>query len=143
MGLVHGSWGLAEIPKGRNWGGLYRGDFRGHTGGGVHAYCRLIPSAAAEDQVRALTGNRSSECSLHPRAVCILFRLGSGALIRLGGHQLEGGFSPSGLKCSGLGGSRLPSESENPWDAVGVPLWAPLMEMRTLLPGGPPPLPRG
>lgn len=106
VGLVHGSWGLAEIPKGRNWGRLYRGDFRGHTGGGVHAYCRLIPSAAAEDQVRALTGNRSSECSLHPRAVCILFRLGSGCSGWVG-TSWKGGFSPSGLQGSGLGGSRL------------------------------------
>ena len=130
MGLVHGSWGLAEIPKGRNWGRLYRGDFRGHTGGGVHAYCRLIPSAAAEDQVRALTGNRSSECSLHPRAVCILFRLGSGCSGWVG-TSWKGGFSPSGLQGSGLGGSRLALCPRIP----GM-LWA-------SLPGPPPPPPRG
>lgn len=54
MALVPGFWGLVGTPEGKNWGRLNWEDFRGHTGGGVgmHASFRLIPSAAAEDQVR-------------------------------------------------------------------------------------------
>ena len=63
--------------------------------------------------------------------------------LRLGGHQLEGGVFSFRAAMLRAGWKQARSVSENPWDAVGVPPWAPLVEVRAVLPGGPPPLPGG
>lgn len=64
--------------------------------------------------------------------------------IRLCGHQLEGGFSPSGQKMLRAGRKPAPLCVRGPPGMLWVPLpVAPLVETCTLLPGGLPPLPRG
>lgn len=85
--------GINQDPRGQDLGQIKLGRVSEDTfclGGGLPASLEgrgvdttqcsvtfLIPGAAAEDHgyVRCLIGNRSSERSPHPRAVCIAFRL--------------------------------------------------------------------
>lgn len=91
--LVPGLRGLTKTPEGRIWGRLNSGGFqRTHFAWGVvclrplraDAWTLLSAASPSLFQVQqlkttatlgALIGNRSSECSPHPRAVCIAFRL--------------------------------------------------------------------
>lgn len=131
MAVVLGFRGLAGTPEGRNWDRLKWGDFRGHTGGGVcmHPFA-LFQVRQLKTKLGALIGSRNSECSLHPRAVCIVFRLwvlGLGATHQAGWAPAgRGGFLLQGKKCSRLGGSQLPSVSETPLGCYGRPSpWPP------------------
>ena len=95
----------------------------------------------------ALIGSRNSERA-YTLGLCVLYSdsgfWGWVPPIRLCGHQLEVGFSPSGQKMLRAGQKPAPLCVRDPPGMLWAPLpMAPLVEACTLLPGGLPLLPMG